>query len=238
MIMVASGGGGDYENLPVGRYKATCYRIIDMGTHKRSWQDQPEKDKRELRIYWEITSQLQVENDAETWGDIHMADGRPFSASKKYTASLHENATLHKDLKSWRGRSFTEAEVKGFELSNVLGVTCEIEIIEYGTEGKTAVDSLYKPDGGAKKVDTINEIEDFDVEIYCKEWTGESSEESKKMCDIFETLPPWLQEEITTSQEVEKAQGTKPPTPPPAPQQGGGLADLSSNDKNDDNIPF
>ena len=172
MIMVASGGGGDYENLPVGRYKATCYRIIDMGTHKRSWQDQPEK------------------------------------------------------------------EVKGFELSNVLGVTCEIEIIEYGTEGKTAVDSLYKPDGGAKKVDTINEIEDFDVEIYCKEWTGESSEESKKMCDIFETLPPWLQEEITTSQEVEKAQGTKPPTPPPAPQQGGGLADLSSNDKNDDNIPF
>ena len=105
-------------------------------------------------------------------------------------------------------------------------------------KGKTAVDSLYKPDGGAKKVDTINDIEDFDVEIYCKEWTGESSEESKKMCDIFETLPPWLQEEITTSQEVEKAQGTRPPTPPPAPQQGGGLADLSSNDKNDDNIPF
>ena len=34
MIMVASQGGGDYENLPVGRYRAACYRIIDMGTHK------------------------------------------------------------------------------------------------------------------------------------------------------------------------------------------------------------
>jgi hypothetical protein len=223
------------------QWEGTRQRVIGSLTWERTKEAgriNQRKISASLRIYWEITHQLQVENDAETWGDIHMADGRPFSASKKYTASLHENATLHKDLKSWRGRSFTEAEVKGFELSNVLGVTCEIEIIEYGTEGKTAVDSLYKPDGGAKKVDTINEIEDFDVEIYCKEWTGESSEESKKMCDIFETLPPWLQEEITTSQEVEKAQGTKPPTPPPAPQQGGGLADLSSNDKNDDNIPF
>ena len=42
--MVASQGGGDYENLPVGRYRAACYRIIDMGTHKRSNQDQEPKE--------------------------------------------------------------------------------------------------------------------------------------------------------------------------------------------------
>ena len=242
MIMVASQGGGDYENLPVGRYRAACYRIIDMGTHKRSYQDQEPKEKREVRLYWEVSHQLQVDDaGAAEWGAIQMADGRPFSTSKKYTASLHENATLHKHLKSWRGRSFTEEELKSFDLAKVLGVTCDIEIVEYGTEGKTAVDSIYKPDGGAKVIETINETQDFDVEVYCQEWTGQSSAESKKMCDIFETLPPWLKEEISTSKEVTTAQqnASTPaqPAAPTAPQQGGGLADLSSDDKDED-IPF
>ena len=244
MGLTVSSGGGDYENLAPGRYKAACYKIVDMGSRMESFQGQPEKKRATVYIYWEVTH-MQMGNDGEEfWDDIAMTDGRPFSIGKKYTASLNENSTLHRDLKSWRGKPFTAIELAGFNIENVLGVSCELEVVPYKTQDgseRTKLEGVYKPDGGAKVIETINETQDFDVEVYCQEWTGQSSAESKKMCDIFETLPPWLKEEISTSKEVTTAQqnASTPaqPAAPTSPQQGGGLADLSSDDKDED-IPF
>ena len=53
-------------------------------------------------------------------------------------------------------KQFTDEELKGFDLTNVLGVTCDIDIGETKT-GKSKVIAVYSPDGGAKKVPTVNE---------------------------------------------------------------------------------
>ena len=51
-----------------------------------------------------------------------MAGGLPCSAVM--TNSLHEKATLRRDLVSWRGRPFTATEVAGFDLDNLPAVRC------------------------------------------------------------------------------------------------------------------
>lgn len=57
------------------------------------------------------------------------------------------------------------------------------------------------------------------------------------MCDIWDTMPPWMQEMIEDSFEVKAAQakGGAVQTPPAT----GGLADLAKDDDDEhDDIPF
>jgi hypothetical protein len=34
---------GGYESLPVGQYKAACYRIVDVGTHNETYEGETSK---------------------------------------------------------------------------------------------------------------------------------------------------------------------------------------------------
>jgi len=57
---------------------------------------------------------------------------------KRYTASLHEKAVLRGDLEAWRGRAFTEAELRRFDLETVLGANAVLSIIhKQGSKGGT-----------------------------------------------------------------------------------------------------
>ena len=52
----------------------------------------------------------------------------------------------------------------------------------------------------------MNDLVVFDLEEYCKEFSGESNAESKKMCDLFEDLPRFLQYAIAGCDEPGKEQ--------------------------------
>ena len=86
-----------------------------------------------------------------------------------------------------------------------------------------------------QKVDTINDIKSFDIDVYVQEFTGKSSAESKSMCDMWDEMPAWMQEMIEDSFEVKAARAAVPAS--------GGLADLvkdepARHDEFDDDIPF
>ena len=53
-----------------------------------------------------------------------------------------------------------------------------------------------------RKVATVNDQVMFDLEDYCKEFSGESCDESKAACDIFADLPAFLCEMIDGSFEI------------------------------------
>ena len=59
-----------------------------------------------------------------------LLDGKPFLIKRDYRASLHEKAGLRKDLEAWRGRPFTPTELLGFDLENVVGVPCTLNVIQ------------------------------------------------------------------------------------------------------------
>jgi hypothetical protein len=212
MSLTVSSGESDYEVVPAGQHLAVCYRLVDAGTREEQYKDNPPKKRHVLFVYWELP-------------EVKMGDGRPFTISKKYTLTLNENGTLFKDLKTWRGKSFTQEELKGFDLLKVLGVSALLEV-EHSDEGKARVVSVFKPDGGAKATDTENEQQAFDIDDYAK---GDP-----KMIEIFGSFPEWMQGMIEESFEVSAAMKQSSNS---ASTSSGGLDEFKK-EVSEDEIPF
>ena len=221
---------GDFEALAVGQYEGVCYRIVDMGT--RMEPPFKEGDKPKKRTTVNITFELPNEK---------MEDGRPLSISRTYTQSLFESSALRKDLVSWRGKNFTPDEEAGFDISNLLGKNALIEVA-HTVNGKAKIGGIFKPDCGVQDTPTHNELTAFDMDVYCDEFNGNSSDKTKAMCDVFESLPEWQQKDIedsfeykaanegnNESKEVEEAEVVE--------EESKGLADFKSDDDKD-SIPF
>ena len=161
------------------------------------------------------------------------------SISKTYTASLNENATLYKDLVTWRGKSFTKEELDGFDLDKMIGAPANLEI-EHNANGNARVKAIFKPDE-FKKTETVNAGIIFDLDVYCEEFSGDSTEQTKAMCDIYDGLPEWQQNLIEESFELKgaKESGSTFETSEPAKS---GLADLAKDEPvktvTDEDIPF
>lgn len=114
--------GGDFVPAPQGLHTAVCADVWDIWTEERSekWGGGL---RDVIRLVWEI--------------DQLGEDGKPFTVSQKYTASLHEKSRLRHDLESWRGRKFTAEELKAFDVVNVLGANCQINVVHNIKDGKT-----------------------------------------------------------------------------------------------------
>lgn len=126
-------GGGDFKRVPSGNFVARCYQIIDLGTQHTSGQ-YGEKDQHKIQIGWELFGEddegvpLTVEYDGKTM---------PMTIRKRYTVSLHEKASLRRDLASWRGKDFTEEEAKEFDVSKLIGAYCMVNVSVSENNGKT-----------------------------------------------------------------------------------------------------
>ena len=206
LTISGEGGGEALPKLQQGIYLGTCFRIVDMGTTERDYQGTKSKKTR-VHITFEVAEALDPNNN-----ETLMPDGRPFVVSKTYTASLYEMAALRKDLQSWRGKSFTEEELKGFDITNLLGCTARIEVghtaqTDTSPGGNPKILSLQRPDGGSQQVQTHNNQESFDLDIYCDFVRGNKTPDGQAMADIYETLPPWQKEDISSSYEFIAAAG-------------------------------
>lgn len=107
----------NFENPPAGTHMAICYRIIDLGTQETTYKGTPKKQHKIL-VSWELP-------------DEKMTDGRSFTISNRYTWSMSEKAALRKDLESWRGKPFQDADFGegGFDVAKIIGVACLLTIV-------------------------------------------------------------------------------------------------------------
>lgn len=121
MSLIAKQTGEDFEIAPAGNYAARCYQMVELGIREKGGMYPGEAHQ--MRWAFEI--------------DERMRDGRPFSVSEILTISLSSKAKLRDRLKSWRGRDFTEAELAGFDLKNVVGAPCLINVVHNESGGKT-----------------------------------------------------------------------------------------------------
>ena len=228
MALKISGETSDYEPLPEGQHNAICYRVVDFGTREEQWQDNPPKKRTTLHITWEVP-------------DVKLDDGRPYSISKKYTASLNENSALFKDLVTWRGRPFTPEELKEFDVSKLIGLPAILHIEHNNTDSgvRARTNGIFKPDS-FEKTATVNEQQIFDLDVYCQEFKGNSTAETKAMCDVFEALPEWQRGIIEESFELQAAKEKGEATEVKEETSQKGLADLANDDKgeSEEDIPF
>ena len=112
------------EPIPEGTYLAVCGLLVDLGVQYNKNYD---TSRRMVMIGWEIPE------------ETYEVDGqkKPRMVYNRYSASLNEKSNLRKDLAAWRGRDFTVEELVAFDLVNVVGTSCYLNIIHNENNGKT-----------------------------------------------------------------------------------------------------
>ena len=209
MSFIVENTGGDFERCPPGMHLARCYRIIDLGTQKKEYKGQV-KFLRQVMIGWEI---LGTDDSGQP---LRMKDGRPFAIFRNYTLAWNDKANLRIHLQSWRGKPFSQEELRRFDLKNILGAFCMLNVIERegqnGTvhsniSGVTPVPGMIKQAGLPAPV---NQNEMFTI--------------ANPDMAVFERFSDNLKTKITSSPEWQKRS---------APQK---RADYD--DSPDDSIPF
>ena len=131
----------------------------------------------ESKFSHQVMFSWEVHGEDDNGSPIKMKDGRPYSVLKTYTLSWSEKANLRLDLQSWRGKSFTQEELRRFDLKNVLGVWCQLNIMDQtsangktysNVKGITPVPSFIKQRGlpeGSNKLELFN-ISEPDMEMF------------------------------------------------------------------------
>ena len=118
MSIIAKRPDSTFTPCPEGLHHAVCVDVVDLGIVSSQFGD-----KHKVRLVWQIEEEAQ---------ETH----RRYDARKQYNLTLHEKATLRKELESWRGRKFSEEELRGFDLEKLVGANCQIQVVhDLGDDG-------------------------------------------------------------------------------------------------------
>lgn len=124
-LTVSAPKGGNFQPIPDGTYFGVCSMIVDLGA---MYSERYDKTQRKVMIAWELPEET-IEINGKT---------ERRTVSSRYTSTLGSQGNLRRDLAAWRGRDFTEEELDGFELKNILGKSCILTIANTkGADGKT-----------------------------------------------------------------------------------------------------
>lgn len=209
MSLIAKKSGGDYTPAPAGTHLAICYGVIDLGTQEENFEGKQKKAEK-VRIVWELP------NETTT-------DGKPMSIGTFYTVSLHEKAKLRKHLEAWRGRPFTEEELKGFKLTNIIGKPCMLVVVHKpranGDGVSDSVMSVSFPMKGMAIPPMFNKPLIFDIENFDKA--------------VYDSLPDFLKKMVALSPEGAAKLGFRPPVSGQGQAAGG-----TPGGEADGDIPF
>ena len=113
--------GSSFVPCPAGPHSSVCVDVIDLGKQPNAFKDGALVHK--VRLVWQVAERRE--------------DGKPYLVQKQYTASLHEKASLRKDLEAWRGRPFTKEEAQGFDVEQLIGVPCLLNVQHVDRAGST-----------------------------------------------------------------------------------------------------
>ncbi|MCI8336953.1 MAG: hypothetical protein HFI72_07365 [Peptococcaceae bacterium] len=175
-LVVKESGNTEFEIIPEGTFIATCVGLYDIGAQ---YSEKYDKSTDRVIISWELPEET-YENGA--------GEELPRIISNTYTASLGEKANLRRDLEAWRGRAFTEDELAGFDLKNILGKPCMIQVVhkKNGERTYANIKAIMKLHASVPAPEIANEPIYFDMD-----------EEGWEM--KLERLPEWVQNKVKES---------------------------------------
>lgn len=193
-LIAKEGGNTEFQTTPEGTYIARCIKLIDLGTQTQTGQFGTTA-RPKVMIQWELLD-----------NEVVMQDGKPFAVSQFYTNSLHEKSQLRKDLEAWRGKKFTADELAGFDLNNVLGAYCMLQVVHSEVNGTTYanINSIMAFKG--TKPAGVNELVSFDISNPDMTMFDGFSD---KMKEKIQASPEW--QDMIAAEEVSALQATPIP---------------------------
>lgn len=130
MSIMVSDSGKDFERPSPGLHQAVCTNVFGPFRETYEWQGKPiSADK--VIVMFELDQTIKE-------GEFI---GKRFTISARFTASLHEKSKLRPFLESWKGKAFTPDGLLGFDMEKLIGVNCQLNLIEKDKRGggKTVV---------------------------------------------------------------------------------------------------
>lgn len=182
-IIVKASQNGGFPPIEAGSYRAICYGIVVEGTFLNPFS---QREQTKVRFMWELPDERILKDGKDL----------PRAISEEYTLTLGDQGKLRPMLEAWRGKAFTDAELAGFDIENVLKAPCLISTtIGMSKQGRefakvSAVGRL--PKGMEVPKETENPAVVFNV--------------CDKECplEMMELLPEWIQERIKGSVEYKE----------------------------------
>lgn len=171
MMIASDNQGSSIPKLEGGVYTAVSSAIVDLGLQK---SEKFQKVQRKFMMIWTVLGEFVEVNDEKL----------PRQLSKEYSFSLNEKSTLRKDLQAWRGKAFTDEELKGFNILNVLNVPCQLQILLEEKNGKqynNIASIMALPKG--TNVENLDSTYHFDIEN-TESWAN------------WNKIPEWIRERI------------------------------------------
>jgi len=152
MAVIISKKATEFEMPPPGNHVAVCFGVAELGTHKTEFGFKPK-----MRLFFELSNEL-------------MDSGKPFVISEACNISLGRNkqgkpGRLLELLESWRGRKFTDDELKAFDVAKLLGVPCMINVVhqEFGDKLYANIANIAPLAKGIPKPALINKAFEYSI---------------------------------------------------------------------------
>ena len=189
-LMARDKGGEGFPPIDPGTHHAVCYGVVDLGTQQNQLFD---NKAQKVWIVWELPDvRIEFDKDGKHYNI-------PRSISKIYTLSIHEKSNLGKDLVSWRGVPFNEAEKQGFDIVSILEANCLLQVVQQQKNGKTyaQITTIAKLMKNMQKAKPENEIIQYSMEV--------------DGFNIPKNIPEWVAKMIHKSEEFQGGQRTDVP---------------------------
>ena len=168
------------EIVPAGTHFARCYSMIHIGVVE--WEFQGEKKfNNKVRLTWELPYEMR------DFG----GEQKPLVISKEYTLSMHEKSNLRKDLEMWRGKVFTNKELGSFDVTDLLGKTCNISVIHKVAKNGNEFAQVGGVSAIQKGVEVLEQFNPTFIFNY-----GDHFD-----LDWLDMQPEWIQEQIKSSED-------------------------------------
>lgn len=124
MTIIAKSEGGDFRPAPEGQFRSVCCDVVDLGIVTTLWNG---REKKQHKIY--VSFQIET---------IDPENNKPFLVSERFTLSLHKKARLRSFLESWRGRPYTDPEIRaGIDVEKMIDACALLQIVHVDRNGTT-----------------------------------------------------------------------------------------------------
>ena len=110
-LIVTANSNSNFSLIPEGSHIGVINAVVDEGTH---YSDLYKKNSHYVRIRFELPEErIDLIKDGKTISE-------PRFISRRYTISLHEKASLRKDLEGAMGRALSPDELVRFHLEKLI----------------------------------------------------------------------------------------------------------------------
>lgn len=114
-----------YKLPSPGSVQGVLAEVVDLGMVTTEWQGK-KRESHKCLLTFEIDEMVEREGIEQR-----------MIVSRRFTASLNEKAALRQFLEGWRGKTFTDAELAGFDLDKIIGTNAILSLVHNTDGGKT-----------------------------------------------------------------------------------------------------